>query len=209
MFRFASEHRALVAGAAFAAAAVGFALHEACKQNTRRGENVYKTWRTTSSNPRPEHAAMNGETVQYDQPFSNGLKWPGDISGGGPEQVANCHCVIDAESRGAQRAERYGEDWQEADMEEVIQRLVPGAVALPVNERGKVRHISELSVFQVVEDVDGDYFRIIDSKAKRGDFGCTDLDGNLYDYEWAKANVHEYQRLTHFRKKQGGGSNGG
>ena len=45
-----------------------------------------KTWRVTSKNPREEHQAMNGETVSVDQPFSNGMMWPG-----GP----NCMCTVD------------------------------------------------------------------------------------------------------------------
>jgi hypothetical protein len=44
-----------------------------------------KTWVVTSSNPREEHAAVDGETVPVDQPFSTGQMWPG-----GP----NCQCDV-------------------------------------------------------------------------------------------------------------------
>ena len=52
-----------------------------------------KTWQVNSSNPRSEHAAMNGETVDIDGAFSNGLRWPGDPMGGG-EDNANCQCSL-------------------------------------------------------------------------------------------------------------------
>mgnify|MGYP006873066765 CR=1 FL=1 len=99
VFAFASQHRAGIAGAALAAGLAGFAMHEACSQNRRRGENVYKTWRTTSGTPRASHAAMNGETVQMDEPFSNGMMYPGDWAGGSAAECANCKCVIDVEVR--------------------------------------------------------------------------------------------------------------
>jgi hypothetical protein len=53
-----------------------------------------KTWRTTSADPRAEHAAMNGQTVAMDEFFSNGLRWPGDGFGDADETV-NCRCRLD------------------------------------------------------------------------------------------------------------------
>ena len=98
VFEHAEENRASSAGAAFATAVVGWSILEASRQNRRRGENVYKTWVVTSSNPRGSHAAMDGETVQYDEEFSNGAKWPGDWSLP-PEEVANCQCQLEIEVR--------------------------------------------------------------------------------------------------------------
>ena len=95
VFENAEENRSISAGAAFACALVAWSNLEACRQNQRPGENVYKTWIVTSGNPRASHAAMNGETVQYDQPFSNGAMWPGDIDALGVEEVANCQCVLE------------------------------------------------------------------------------------------------------------------
>jgi len=43
---------------------------------------------------RPEHEAMDGETVPIDALFSNGLRWPGDPSGGA-EDNAECHCRLE------------------------------------------------------------------------------------------------------------------
>lgn len=52
-----------------------------------------KTWRVNSGNPRSQHRALSGATVEIRANFSNGMKWPGDFKGGAP-QVANCHCSL-------------------------------------------------------------------------------------------------------------------
>lgn len=96
VFENAEENRADTAGAAFAVALLGWATMEACKQNDR-GQTIMKTWLTTSSNPRAAHARMNGETVPYGEPFSNGAMWPGDVDNLDVEEVANCQCVIEIE----------------------------------------------------------------------------------------------------------------
>ena len=99
VFENAEENRSDSAGAAFAAALCAWAATEAARQNRQRGENVFKTWVVTSGNPRASHARMDGETVQYDQPFSNGAQWPGDIDNLDVAEVANCRCVLDIEIR--------------------------------------------------------------------------------------------------------------
>ena len=99
VFENAEENRAGSAGLAFAGALIGWSSMEACGQNGARGRSVYKTWETTSGNPRASHARMNGETVPYDEPFSNGAMWPGDIDNLDVEEVANCHCILVVEVR--------------------------------------------------------------------------------------------------------------
>lgn len=59
----------------------------------RAGGLRTKTWNVNSSNPRPEHIAMAGETVGIRETFSNGMRWPGDPAGGA-DQVANCQCSV-------------------------------------------------------------------------------------------------------------------
>ena len=97
VFENAEENRSVSAGAAFAVALVAWSTLEACQQNDKPGQNVFKTWVCTSSNPRASHARMNGETVPYDEPFSNGAMWPGDIDNLDVEEVANCQCVLEIE----------------------------------------------------------------------------------------------------------------
>jgi hypothetical protein len=46
----------------------------------------------TGDNPRPEHAALNGETVPIDGTFSDGSRWPG--GSGDPALDSNCNCDV-------------------------------------------------------------------------------------------------------------------
>ena len=67
-------------------------VHEAYNQASRQGVSVTmeKQW-VTGDNPRPSHAAMNGEIAPIDEPFSNGMEWPGDDIGD-PDEVCGCNC---------------------------------------------------------------------------------------------------------------------
>lgn len=94
VFENAEENRANTAGAAFAVAVIAFSAMEACQQNDH-GQNIVKTWVCTSANPRASHARLNGETVPYKEPFSNGAMWPGDMDNLDAEEVANCQCVLE------------------------------------------------------------------------------------------------------------------
>jgi HK97 family phage portal protein len=53
-----------------------------------------KVWVTGGTNPRASHKAQNGEQVDLDDVFSNGLRWPGD-SGGETKELVNCNCTLD------------------------------------------------------------------------------------------------------------------
>lgn len=92
VFEKAEETRADTSGRSFATALVGFATLEAVSQAGRQGAK--KTWVVTSSNPRAEHAMMDGETVPYDEEFSNGARFPGDqvLT---PEESCNCQCQVE------------------------------------------------------------------------------------------------------------------
>jgi len=46
-----------------------------------------------SINDRPEHVAMNGEVVNLDNKFSNGLMFPCDPSAS-PDETVNCKCIM-------------------------------------------------------------------------------------------------------------------
>ena len=90
VFETAQSQRAPEIAATVVTFASGFGAHEAARQNSA---TATKTWRTTSSNPRSSHAAMDGETVGVDEAFSNGLMWPGGV--GDPDEVAGCRCELD------------------------------------------------------------------------------------------------------------------
>lgn len=60
----------------------------------KRGIKLEKEWvATLDGRTRDSHANMDGERVPKDQPFSNGLMYPGDSSGGA-EEVINCRCTM-------------------------------------------------------------------------------------------------------------------
>lgn len=60
----------------------------------RQNNVTSKTWNAGGGkDPRAEHSGMNGETVDLDTDFSNGLRWPGDSSAGADEN-ANCSCYL-------------------------------------------------------------------------------------------------------------------
>jgi len=70
----------------------GFGQTEAARGAA--GGEATKTWRTTSTNPRPAHRRMDGETVGLDDRFSNGAMWPGD-SRLDDAQRAGCKCAVE------------------------------------------------------------------------------------------------------------------
>lgn len=71
--------------------AAGFGSQE----GARRSGAVKKMWvHNGSSHPRAEHAAMNGETVDMDDTFSNGMRWPHDWGGGDADDIVGCNCDI-------------------------------------------------------------------------------------------------------------------
>ena len=61
-----------------------------------------KTWhhRDPQKDPRDgtsgkvNHVKLEGETVDIDKPFSNGLMYPRDPNDGRPEEVIRCHCYL-------------------------------------------------------------------------------------------------------------------
>lgn len=55
----------------------------------------YKEWLHSGNRrqPREDHIAIDGERVPIDEPFSNGLMFPGDQAGL-PEDVINCGCGV-------------------------------------------------------------------------------------------------------------------
>lgn len=93
VFDEAESARSESGAAALIAAVAGFALVEVGKQLI--GDNGRKTW-ITGDNPRPEHAAMDGETVPLSEKFSNGAEWPGDPVLGA-DGVAGCNCGVSIE----------------------------------------------------------------------------------------------------------------
>ena len=67
---------------------------DACYKAKEKGADVLKQWDATmDSSTRESHVAVDGEIRELDKPFSNGLMFPGDPSGG-PAEVINCRCAL-------------------------------------------------------------------------------------------------------------------
>jgi hypothetical protein len=93
VFEQAKSSRAVGVAAGIGTFVAGFATVDAARQVAySEGVTPTKTW-ITGANPRPAHAAMDGETVGIDEQFSNGLDWPG--SGGDVDEVAGCNCTCE------------------------------------------------------------------------------------------------------------------
>ena len=93
VFELREGHQSDLLGRSLALTAAGWAAtREAPEQARQQGidKRVRKQW-VTGSNPRPEHAAMNGQIVDTDEEFSNGCYWPGDDIGD-PDTTCGCNC---------------------------------------------------------------------------------------------------------------------
>lgn len=67
---------------------------DACYKAQEKGRDVLKQWDAPlDSNTRESHSQVDGEIRDLDKPFSNGLMFPGDPSGGAAE-VINCRCAL-------------------------------------------------------------------------------------------------------------------
>jgi HK97 family phage portal protein len=91
VFDLAEGERAAKAGLTLVTTVTAFSTVEVGRQNG----GAEKTWVVTSSNPRPSHASLNGETVPMDSTFSNGAAWPGDSSALDVDEVAGCSCDVE------------------------------------------------------------------------------------------------------------------
>lgn len=67
-------------------------------QNAKKmGIDLMKEWMATlDSHTRDSHADVDGEQVEVDKRFSNGLMYPGE-PGGAPAEVYNCRCTMVSE----------------------------------------------------------------------------------------------------------------
>ena len=87
MVAFNTETNAHTAALDAQKAAQRLSWEQAVEQGIVDGSRLMKRWRTVrDSRVRDEHAAMDGETVRFDEPFSNGEMTPG-------ESTYNCRCV--------------------------------------------------------------------------------------------------------------------
>jgi len=93
--RDAFDHLAAITAGAIAIGKVTQMANFGAHEGARQAGLKTKTWRVNSQNPRPEHAAMDGMTVNINDIFyPTGQRWPGDPAGGA-ENNANCECSLE------------------------------------------------------------------------------------------------------------------
>lgn len=96
------------------------AAMDAMESAKEKGADVVKQWDAAlDSRTRESHQAVDGEIRELNEKFSNGLKYPGDPSGGAAE-VVNCRCALLQRAKWAldddeletlkKRAEHFGLD---------------------------------------------------------------------------------------------------
>ncbi|KAF0176440.1 MAG: HK97 family phage portal protein [Limisphaerales bacterium] len=92
-----SRERAVVVAQTEAGAAYGVANDEAIRQADGGSGRLRKVWLTSGlPNTRHSHleaARRSEQGIPLDQPFSNGLMYPGDETGPA-EEVINCRCTL-------------------------------------------------------------------------------------------------------------------
>ncbi len=67
---------------------------DACHKAKEKGADVVKQWDSTlDARTRDSHVHLDGEIRELEEKFSNGLKFPGDPSGGAAE-VIHCRCAL-------------------------------------------------------------------------------------------------------------------
>lgn len=67
---------------------------DTCYKAKEKGADVVKQWDSTlDKRTRKSHQKVDGEIRELDEPFNNGLMFPGDPAGGAAE-VVNCRCAL-------------------------------------------------------------------------------------------------------------------
>jgi uncharacterized protein with gpF-like domain len=85
-----TEYRSLMIARTETGGAANFGNREGAAQT---GIELSKTWISSrDGRVRDEHSFMDGETKPFNEPYSNGLMYPGD-PGGSADEVINCRCV--------------------------------------------------------------------------------------------------------------------
>lgn len=101
---------------------------EGLKYAESLGIKVKKQWLATlDDRTRDSHALLDGEIVEVDEEFSNGLMFPADMSADDPAEVYNCRCTMLSVVEGLEpsinpsevrRADKLGgmsyEEWKKA-----------------------------------------------------------------------------------------------
>lgn len=132
---------------------------DACYKAKEKGADIVKQWDAAlDSRTRESHAIVDGEIRELDKPFSNGLMFPGDPSGGAAE-VINCRCALLQRAKWAldedelealkKKAEYFGLDKTDS-FEEYKQKYLKAAAAEEVPK--KKEYLTEKKLEKLIAD---------------------------------------------------------
>lgn len=136
---------------------------DACYKAKDKGADVVKQWDSTlDSRTRESHTWVDGEIRELDKPFSNGLMFPGDPSGGAAE-VINCRCALLQRARWAldedelqtlkDRAAYYGLDKTDS-FEDFKSKYLKAAEQIQPEPPKKKEYLTEKKLKSNIADIE-------------------------------------------------------
>ena len=110
-------------------------------------------------------------------------------------------------SGGEYRANLYSKNWAEASLSESIEKFAGKNPIITTTDKGKRIYENPITKVQVVEDVNGKYFRIFDPSIS-GKRNYLDLNGHVPNNKTLENGKKqgrtkaEYNQVTHFKIKE-------
>lgn len=155
------------------------AAMNACENAKSKGADVVKQWDASLDNKtRKSHMKVDGEIRELDEPFSNGLMFPGDPSGKAKE-VINCRCALLQRARWA-----LGNDYTKWSLDAPVMISDDGTTQLTIIEAKDYKSFKEqytqlslnLQFFASKSDID-----VVKSRIKSGIINEADFN-KAYSY---------------------------
>lgn len=155
------------------------AAMNACENAKSKGADVVKQWDASLDNKtRKSHMKVDGEIRELDEPFSNGLMFPGDPSGKAKE-VINCRCALLQRARWA-----LGNDYTKWSLDAPVMISDDGTAQLTIIEAKDYKSFKEqytqlslnLQFFASKSDID-----VVKSRIKSGIINEVDFN-KAYSY---------------------------
>ena len=122
------------------------------------------------------------------------------------KQIADIDAGLAKElEKGAERARRFHSNWQSVNINEVVEKFAPGAVAY--QKGGKIIFESSDHTIAIIADAAGGYLRIQDLTSKTRRALYLTLEGKnahnvTIDGKTRGRTTEEYEIATHFRIKK-------
>ncbi len=110
----------------------------------------------------------------------------------------------DEKPNGAQRAEKFGSNWPTASLDDAVEKFAGDSPIVTFTDSGKKIYTNPDTGIQVVEDLNGSYFRIHDPSIS-GRRSYLDVDGNIPNNKTLENGTQagrsqaEYNSVTHFK----------